>query len=441
MDKRKMSMFPPVLMVLLLSVPIAFFTQYDDFRMAREDAEDTVENTGPFVGFTEDRANTISIIPEKVVEKTIPDYKENVTVTNSTGGTEERTQTTGKGRILESLVNALLMGGIAIIAAFGIFLLFKFRRRLTLKLFFAFALGTCTALSLFLYGYFLRIFLDSAFDLAVGEGPIFYILLGALGISAGAAIVYNMVFRSTEPRRKNPALIAFCIILGPFLAIVLPVYVVIFLLIVVALWDLYAAKRGIIKKMIDMSEKDRKEERRKELQYNRSKENGAVPSPGLSVRGTVSEGYDPGEVNSRFSRDQRAGAGNRRVKRPLLSVKQGEDITSYGLYEGKYYSLGIGDFIFFSILVSSTFTWLMLKMPWTDYYRFIYGEILVILLTLIMVGSILLGLKQTLRYLDKEDIMPGLPFSVLWGVVTFLIMAVFLQLVDLVFYGKLFNPF
>ncbi len=403
---RKWSMFPPVLIVLLLSLPIALFTQWEDFGYSRELAEETVKTSGTFTGISDDRANTITIIPETVVENTIPEYRENVTLTNSTGGTEERTQTTGGGTVIEGVLNAALMVGVAIGFAFLIFLLFKLKKRITLKLFFAVALGLCTTLAIILYGYFFTLFLEAGPGIEVEMGALYLVILVLLGITGGVSIVYNMVWNSTNPRRKNPALIAFCVILGPFLAIVLPVYVVIFLLMGVALWDLYAAKRGIIKEMINLSDEHRKEERameRKRVQHQ-------------MIAPTVE-------------------------RRPLIKVDQGEDITSYGLYEGKHYSLGIGDFIFFSIMASTTFTWFMMKMPWMGFYVPALGEVLIVVLTLIIMAVILLGLKQTLVFVDRESIMPGLPLSVLWGLLSFLGIVLVLQGVDYVFYGELVNPF
>ena len=406
---RKWSMFPPVLIVLLLSLPIALFTQWEDFEYTRELAQDTVKTSGTFTGISDDRANTITIIPGAVVENTIPDYTENVTLTNSTGGTEERTQTTGGGTVIEGLLNAALMVGIAIGFAFLIFFLFKLKKRITLKLFFAVALGLCTTLAIILYGYFFTLFLEAGPGIEVQMGALYLVILVLLGITGGVSIVYNMVWNSTNPRKKNPALIAFCVILGPFLAIVLPVYVVVFLLMGVALWDLYAAKRGIIKEMINLSDEHRKEER---------------------------------AVERKRVKDQRiAPPVEKKERRPLIRVDQGEDITSYGLYEGKHYSLGIGDFIFFSIMVSTTFTWFMMKMPWMGFYVPALGEVLIVFLTLIIMAVILLGLKQTLVFVDKESIMPGLPLSVLWGLLSFLAIVLVLQGVDYIFFGELVNPF
>ncbi len=240
-------------------------------------------------------------------------------------------------------------------------------------------------------------------------GAFYLVILVLLGITGGVSIVYNMVWNSTNPRKKNPALIAFCVILGPFLAIVLPVYVVVFLLMGVALWDLYAAKRGIIKEMINLSDEHRKEERAVE--------------------------------RKRVHHQKTAPVVERKERRPLIRVDQGEDITSYGLYEGKHYSLGIGDFIFFSIMVSTTFTWFMMKMPWMGFYVPALGEVLIVFLTLIIMAVILLGLKQTLVFVDKESIMPGLPLSVLWGLLSFLAIVLVLQGVDYIFFGELVNPF
>ena len=125
----------------------------------------------------------------------------------------------------------------------------------------------------------------------------------------------------------------------------------------------------------------------------------------------------------------------------MIDVQAGEDITSYGLYEGKDFSLGIGDFIFFSVLVSMTFKWMMLKLPWMAFYAFGLGELLAVLVTFLVIVVVLIGLKQTLGFLEKEKVMPGLPISVLWGLLTFIGMILFLEIFNWIGWGQLVNPF
>jgi hypothetical protein len=131
----------------------------------------------------------------------------------------------------------------------------------------------------------------------------------------------------------------------------------------------------------------------------------------------------------------------RRKRKRLIDVGVGEDITSYGMYEGKYFALGIGDFIFFSVLVSATFKWMMLKLPWMGFYAVGWGEIVAILMTIIVGIAVMVGFKQTLSFLEKENVMPGLPISVLWGLLTFFAGAIFLEVINWIGYGSPVNPF
>jgi hypothetical protein len=249
-----------------------------------------------------------------------------------------------------------------------------------------------------------------------------------IGALVGIIIIYNMVFRSLEPKRKNPALIAFCTILGPFLAIVLPVWVIIFLLAGVALWDLWAAKRGIIKEMIHLSDKHRKEDRKKMGGPNQE-----VPTH------IMTDVVDPSIIPRTASPPPTNAPPKKRKK--LIDVGIGEDITSYGLYEGEHYALGIGDFIFFSVLVSATFKWMMLKMPWMEFYAFGWGELLAVMMTILVMTTVMIGFKQTLSFLDRENVMPGLPLSVLWGLITFFAASIFLEMVNWIGFGEVVNPF
>ncbi len=434
MVERRWTMYLPVLLVLVLSVPLVYISQWKDFDRSRELSEEVVDNTGIFKGFTEDTSTTVSIIPDSVLDNTISDSKEKVNVTDSSGNVSTLEQDSPKRSILSGLVNALIMVAIAIAAAFGIYKLFIKRRKFTLKIFFTGALGLCASVSIMLYLYLFRDFLDGALGINLDTDVFFYSTITMIGLALGIIIVYNMVFRSLEPKRKNPSLVAFCILLGAFLAIVLPVWAVIPLISGVALWDLWAAKKGIIKEMITESDKERDEVKnsRKIAMKNQRK------------REAVSAYYDTNIQNGApphvtGSRDNNRETGPTRKK--IFDVQAGEDITSYGLYEGKYYSLGIGDFIFFSVLVSATFKWMMLKVPWMDYYMPGWGEMVAILATAIVSALVILGLKKTLSYLDKENVMPGLPLSVLFGLIGFFGLVGFLQVVNVIFSGSIVNPF
>ncbi len=414
MDRKKWSIFTPVLIVLILSVPIVTSTLWVDIKDVRDVAKGSESTGGFFSGFTENTGTTVHIIPPSVIDNTIPDTTEKVNYTTPTGENITVEQRTPKGTLIGGILNALVMVGIAVIAAFGIFMLFKLRRKLTLKLFFAAALGLCSSVSLMLYLYLSRSMSEDLFGITIPDSYPFYGAIVVIGCIAGYLIVWNMVFRSLDPKRKNPALVAFCIILGPFLAIVLPFWVVLFLLVMISLWDLWAAKRGIIKEMVNLSDQHKKEERaaNKTAKLKKAEQATSVAAHSSPPR-----------------------------RKPLLQVKAGEDITTYGLYEGKHYSLGIGDFIFFSLLVSATFKWMLLKLPFAGFYSPFWGEVLAVELTVLVAMAILFGLDKTLSYLDRETVMPGLPLSILWGTVTLIVLALFLEAWNLIMVGRAFNPF
>jgi hypothetical protein len=202
----------------------------------------------------------------------------------------------------------------------------------------------------------------------------------------------------------------------------------------VALWDLWAAKKGIIKEMITESDRERdevKESRKIALKNQRRRE-----SISANNNPNIQTGAPPHVTGSLDNYKESV-----QTRKKIFDVQAGEDITSYGLYEGKYYSLGIGDFIFFSVLVSATFKWMMLKMPWMDFYIPGWGEAVTIIATAIVSALVILGLKKTLSYLDKENVMPGLPLSVLFGLMGFFSIVIFLQVINVVFFGNIVNPF
>jgi hypothetical protein len=434
MAERRFTMYLPVILVLILSIPLVYVSQWKDFENARDLSEDVVDNSGTFKGFTEDTSTTVSIIPDTVIDNTISDSRERVNITDSSGNTSTVEQDSPKRSILSGLINALIMVAIAVAAAFGIYKLFIKRRKFTLKMFFTGALGLCASVSIMLYLYLFRDFLKGVIGIELETDLFFYSIITIIGLILGSLIVFNMVFRSLEPKKKNPALVAFCILLGAFLAIVLPVWAVIPLITGVAVWDLWAAKKGIIKEMI--TESDREKDEIRKMKRKDSKKNGRNETIGndqVAERPFKSTSQLPGSISLP------ADKGPDRKK--IFDVQAGEDITTYGLYEGKYYSLGIGDFIFFAVLVSATFKWMMLKIPWMNYYIPGWGEVVAGLATAIIGALVILGLKKTLSYLDKENVMPGLPLSVLFGLIGFFSIVIFLQAMNMVFFGSIVNPF
>ncbi len=426
MKDQRWTIYIPVLIVILLSVPVVYISNWTDFRYSRELAEDVSDSDGLFAGFNEKTSTTIDLVPDSVVDRAIEDADENITYTDREGNQQNVTQSSGRKTLIGSVLDALLMVGISIGAAFLIFFLFKMKRKVTLKAFFAVALGLCASVSVMFYLFLLRYFLNQGLGLGIEEGSLFYWSIVLIGLAVGIAIVYNMVFRSMDRRRKNTALIAFCVIMGPFLTIVLPVWVIVFLLTGIALWDLWAAKRGVIKDMVNLSDEHRKEESRPGNTAHLRKSSDAS-------HGTRPQAV-PGRAPSRPVK-------RKKKNRGLFDIKAGEDITSYGLYEGKHFSLGIGDFIFFSVLVTATFKWMMLKVPWMGFYEFGYGELLAVSITMLVAASVILGLKKTLSYLERENVMPGLPLSVLYGLVALISSFIFLEIINWIGYGQPVNPF
>jgi MFS family permease len=426
MEHGKWTKFLPVVLVLVLSIPIVTVAQWTDFKESRRLADSIVDSSGFFSGFSESTTTTVDLIPDSIIDSTVSDAEENITITDSEGNVQNVTQDTGKKSIINAVITTGIMLGVAVAAAFGIFMLFRKKKKVTLKMIFAISLGLCSSVSIMLYLYLLRLFLNDVLRIGLKETDLFYGIIIGIGAVIGIFIVYNMVFRALEPKRKNPALIAFCVALGPFLAIVLPVWVVVFLLAGVALWDLWAAKRGIIKKMINLSDEHRKEDR----MIARKAKQTAVTEQARLDHQTPTLAPNPPVTPPR------------RKRKKLIDVGIGEDITSYGLYEGKHFALGIGDFIFFSVLVSATFKWMMLKLPWMEFYAVGWGELLAIMMTILVMTTVMIGFKQTLSFLETENVMPGLPISVLWGLITFFAAAIFVELINVIGYGvSPVNPF
>jgi hypothetical protein len=172
MTDRRISLYIPVLLVLAISLPLVAATLYTDFSRVRELADTTVGSSSLFRGIADEKSTTISIVPDEVIDDNIGETTENVTLTNDTGGQQQIVQSTPKGALTKGFVNAGIIVLLAVASAFGLFFLFRQRRKLTLKMIFAVAIWLCASLAIFLYLYLLRGFTSEVLGVRTEEGAI-----------------------------------------------------------------------------------------------------------------------------------------------------------------------------------------------------------------------------------------------------------------------------
>ncbi|MGA1873393.1 MAG: hypothetical protein ACMUHY_06945 [Thermoplasmatota archaeon] len=283
-------------------------------------------------------------------------------------------------QVTASLGNMLLFIVPAIAGSFVIVAVIRMGKRRLLKNFFRGALSIATGiiLAFFLFklteALFQRIWyvflvkdpveteLVTIHDLYNVGTLLMFLLTGLLfGYAAGSMVLS----RGFTRKERNYALIAISAFMGAFMAVILPTWTVIFLLIALAIWDIYAVFKGPIKDMVEMD-----------------------------LQGSLMVRFDPlGDDSQEFPFDH---------------------LT----YDAGSWQLGIGDLVFYSVLGAHSL-----------YYSTIYiadhGLWMMPFFFLPVLVAILIGFAYTIYRLTRAEgsgILPGLPIPMFLGVGVFLLM-------------------
>jgi len=274
--------------------------------------------------------------------------------------------------------------------------------------------------------------------------------------------------------------------MGAFLAVILPTWTVMFMLIGLSFYDIYSVKRGPIKNIIEMTEEDRKE-RMDRMHYNRKRDEALLEAfkihniicvfcgsnkvrvgkdDGVTCHNCNRESIIPDvtalvvDVIAKFDEAEESKRpvgpqvennrgdqlrGKKVMKRNeeglspvipflfgrkmktrrnrLLSNKgmDAEHLMKSMTYNTEQWDLGIGDLVFYSMLVGHSFQF------GAGYYDKIgiFAPILMFVLSFI---GIAIGFVITIRLLERNKILPGLPMSMFIGIFGFSIGATILWL-------------
>jgi hypothetical protein len=280
------------------------------------------------------------------------------------------------GQAGAGLGNTLLFIIPAILGSFGIVAIIKLGKRRLLKTLFRGALTFTTGiiLSFFLYKIsetfservWYAIYNPGGPDLvSVSISDMDMIMFFVCGLLFGymaTSMVFSYRFKRKE---RNAALIVVSALMGAFMAVILPTWTVVLLLIGLALWDIYAVFKGPIKDMVE-----------------------------LGMDGSMMARFDPlGDDTDRF---------------PF------ENMT----YDAGSWQLGIGDLVFYSMLGAHSI-----------YYSVAYvrteGAWMLPFFFIPVLIAILIGFTYTIYKLSKQKeggILPGLPVPMFLGVGTFSLM-------------------
>lgn len=279
-----------------------------------------------------------------------------------------------------SIGNTLLFVIPAIVGSFGIVAIIKMGKRKMLKNIFrgalTLAIGIIIAFFLFklneaLYQrlwYVYMVYEPISFEIYTipslysGGNLLMLLITGLLfGYTAASIVLSRGFFR----RERNSTLIVISALMGAFMAVILPTWTVVFLLIALAIWDIYAVFKGPIKDMVEMD-----------------------------IQGKLMARFDPlGDDSEEF---------------PF------EHLT----YDAGIWQLGIGDLVFYSVLGAHSLYYSTNYIPEHGLWMLPFFFIPVLI-------AILIGFAYTIYRLTREEgsgILPGLPIPMFLGVGVFLLM-------------------
>ncbi len=200
-------------------------------------------------------------------------------------------------------------------------------------------------------------------------------LIGFLicGLLTGYAVVSMVLSRGFRTKERNASLMVISSFMGAFMAVILPTWTVVFLLIALALWDIYAVFKGPIKDMVELDM------------------NGQL----MAKRGSRGQPmWDPlGDNSNDF---------------PF------ENMT----YDAGSWQLGIGDLVFYSMLAAHALFYSTIYVSDKGWWMLPFFFVPVVI-------AILVGFAYTIYRLTKGDgttILPGLPIPMFLGVGVFCLM-------------------
>ena len=392
------------------------------------------------------------------------------TITNE-NKTEEQ-MTTGEN-YTEWIINVGVLLGIAVGAAFLIYLLFKLKKRLTIKLFFSIALGTVAVATIFIIFFFFYNYLIFQFDAPYSDLYVFSIGI-PISMVGGIGIIYNITSKNTTPKRRNIALICLSGLIAVFLTSVLFEGLLVLLIIGISIWDIYATKRGPIKGIIDITDKDEKDlkdakaAQTKAAQANARSQSAQAakvgPTTPQAQRSTAAVApaalaqNSPGataplakatqaSMSSAPATQVQKSSGaitppqkapSTPVPAPVPANPKANDLEAlqlFGLYDTKEFSIGVGDLIFYSVLMALAMKYFMFKLPYYGFYNDALGIGIAFFIAIVIGLAVLAGFVKTVQLLDRNYILPGLPISMGIGIGCFLVFWAALEIINWIYYG------
>jgi len=298
--------------------------------------------------------------------------------------TPEEDASTGSEATI-GVFNALLFVLPAALGSFGIVYLIKSGKKKLLKNVFRGMLTVASSVIIMLFFYLFNDALAQRIWYVLYAPPFGTIItiysdwqtllyMGVGGLMGGYLLTSIILCKGFRRSQRNGALIVLSALMGAFMAIILPTWTVVFLLLALALWDIYAVFKGPIKTIVEMDMN--------------------------------------GQLMARMSL-------KKRIARLDILGDDSEEFPFQNLtYEADFWALGIGDLVFYSVLGAHS---LFYSIPYVQ----TNGYWVMPLFFVPVVIAILIGFAYTIYRLNRaggDSILPGLPIPMFLGVGVFCLM-------------------
>jgi hypothetical protein len=326
------------------------------------------------------------------------------------------------------ILNALIYIIPAIIGGFIIAMLFKYRKQYTLKAFFGSAIFFATTfITFFFFEIVIFVLQLKSFGMIIVNPSVsfisfrqpylvFYPLIGFLIIPVSVVMGILVAYIISSPKflvyTKNHALLFLGGLMGAFLAVILPTWTVVFMLVGLSLYDIYSVGHGPIREIMELTYGP--EEGASSQSAGQPKAS-APQAPTKPVPATVPLQAGAAVPEPRVVNVKPAPVPVKVLPKPTEQFSRADDdLLSNMTYGTAHWDLGIGDLVFYSMLGSHT---LMYGTQFIEDFG-IWAPLSLFLLTTM---GIILGFVITLRLLKRNSMLPGLPMSIGLGLIGFVI--------------------
>jgi hypothetical protein len=240
---------------------------------------------------------------------------------------------------------------------------------------------------------------------------------------------------------------------------------ILILIIGISIWDIYATRRGPIKKIIEITDKDEAEIKKSRASRNSTTSSDHPQTPVeakngqtravLETRTTSAQRIAPTQSSTKVQprqenvkpgpgQGQRTGPPapqavpipkNAGVKNKPTKEDDIEALQLFGLYDTDNFSIGVGDLIFYSVLTAITMKYFLFKLPFYGFYTSSLGISISFFIAAIIGLAVMIGFFKTVELLEKNYILPGLPISMGIGLACFVLFLSILEVLNFLYYG------